>query len=122
MPSNSAVKHTAQCPAVDDSGMDAEIKDRRRLQNDGRKNRARRTHEQSTDTHKDPARSSEVRRPLPRAIENQQLVFGQKRFGHDRTQTTRSKEPSERRNEVNEQDNHVAHRAISSHHSQDDNT
>ena len=39
-------------------------------------------------------------------------VVAQERLGHHRTQTARSQEPSERRNEVNQQDNQVAHRAI----------
>ena len=33
----------------------------------------------------------------------------QERFSNHRTQTVRSQEPSERRNEVNQQDNQVAH-------------
>ena len=52
-----------------------ESQDRRRSQDDGRAEHAGRAHEQRTDASEDPIRRAEVRRPLSRAIENEQLLL-----------------------------------------------
>jgi hypothetical protein len=57
-------------------------------------------------------RCAEVRRPLTRAIENQQLLLDQQRFGDDRPQTAGAHQPSEGGDQVDEQDEQVAHRHI----------
>ena len=89
-----------------------EIEDRRWSEHDGRAEHAGRAHEERTHAGEDPIRWAEIRRPLTRAIENQQLLLDQQRFGDDRPQTTGAHEPSKGGDQVDEQDEQVAHRHI----------
>ena len=89
-----------------------EIEDRRRSQHDRRPEHAGRAHEQRTHAGQDPVRRAEVRRPVPRAIENQQLLLDQERFGDDRPQTAGAHQPRQGGDQVDEQDEQVAHRNI----------
>ena len=61
-----------------------EVQDRRRSEHDRRAEHTSRAHEQRTDTGEDPIRHAEIRRPVSRAIETQQLMLDQERFGDDR--------------------------------------
>ena len=81
-------------------------------QYDRRADHAGLAHEQRTHAGKDPIRRAQVRSPVPRAIENQQLLLDQKRFGHDRPQTAGAHQPSQGGDQVDEQDELVAHRDI----------
>ena len=89
-----------------------EIQNRRRFEHNGRSNQSRGTHQQSTDSGNDPVGSFEIRSSFPRSIEDEHLLLDQQRFGDNRTQTAGTEKPSQRRNEVDEQDNHVAYGEI----------
>ncbi len=89
-----------------------EIEDRRWSEHDGRAEHAGRTHEERTHASEDSIRRAEVRRPLSRAIEDEQLLLDQKRLGDDRPQTAGAHQPSEGDDQVDEQDEQVAHRHI----------
>ena len=86
--------------------------DRRRSEHDPRADHTVRAHEQRTDTGDHPIRRSEVLRPLPRAIENQQLMLDRERFSHDRPQTAGARQPSQCGDQVDPQDDAVARRDI----------
>ena len=68
-----------------------ESQNRRWSQDDRRAEHAGRAHEQRTHAGQDPIRWAEIRRPVSRAIENEQLLLDQKRFGDDRPQTAGAK-------------------------------
>ena len=51
----------------------------------------------------------EIRRTSPRAIEDQQLVFGENGFCHDGSHTTRSKDAHNRGDDVDKEDNQSTH-------------
>ena len=89
-----------------------EAQNRRRSKDDRRANHPGRTHEQRTDPSEDPIRRAEGGRPVPRAIENQQLLLHQERFGHDSPQTAGAHQPSQYGEQVNQQNDQVAHREI----------
>ena len=89
-----------------------ESQDRRRSQDDGRAEHAGRAHEERTHAGEDTVRCAEIRRAVSRAIENEQLLLDQKRFGDDRPQTARAQQPSEGGDQVDAQDEQVAHRHI----------
>ncbi len=74
-----------------------------RSEHDGRAEHAGRAHEERTHAGDDPIRCAEVRRPLTRAIENQQLLLDQKRFGDDRPQTAGAQQPRQGGDQVDEQ-------------------
>ena len=50
--------------------------------------------------------------PGSRAIENEQLLLDQKRLGDDRPQTAGAHQPREGGDQVDEQDEQVAHRHV----------
>ena len=81
-------------------------------QDDGRANHPGRAHEERTHAGEDTVRCAEIRRAVSRAIENEQLLLDQKRFGDDRPQTAGAQQPSEGGDQVDEQDEQVAHRHI----------
>ena len=89
-----------------------ESQNRRWSQDDRRAEHAGRAHKERTHPGQDPIRCAEVRRPLTRAIENQQLLLDQKRFGDDRPQTAGAQQPRKGGDQMNEQDEQVAHRHI----------
>ena len=89
-----------------------ESQDRRWSEYDGHAEHAGRAHEQRTHAGEDPIRWAEIRRSVSRAIENEQLLLDQKRFGDDRPQTAGAHEPSQGGDQVDEQDDRVAHRHI----------
>ena len=57
-------------------------------------------------------RRRSIRRPVSRAIENEQLLLDQKRLGHDRPQAAGNHQPSQGGDQVDEQDEQVAYRNI----------
>ena len=71
-----------------------------------------RAHEQCTHAGEDPIRRAEIRRPVPRAIQNEQLLLDQDRFSHDRPQAARAHQPGQGGDQVHQQDDRVAHRNI----------
>ena len=89
-----------------------ESQNRRRSEHDGRAEHAGRAHEQRTHAGEDPVRCAEIRRPMSRAIEDEQLLLDQERFGDDGPQTAGAHEPSQSGDQVDEQDDRVAHRHI----------
>ena len=54
----------------------------------------------------------EIRRPVPRAIQNEQLLLDQDRFSHDRPQAAGAHQPGQGGDQVHQQDDRVAHRNI----------
>ena len=89
-----------------------EVQDRRRSQYDRRAEHAGRAHEQRTHAGEDPVRRAKVRRPVPRAIEDEQLLLDQKRLGDDRPQAAGTHQSREGGDQVHQQDEQVAHRHI----------
>ena len=87
-------------------------RNRRRSEHDGRAEHAGRAHEERTHAREDPIRCAELRRPVSRAIENEQLLLDQKRLGDDRPQTAGAHQSSQGGDQVDEQDEQVAHRHI----------
>ena len=85
---------------------------RRWSPDDRRAEHAGRAHEQRTHAGQDPIRWAEIRRPVSRAIENEQLLLDQKRFGDDRPQTAGAQQPRKGGDQVDEQDEQVVHRHI----------
>ena len=69
-------------------------------------------HEQCTHAGEDPIRRAEIRRPVPRAIQNEQLLLDQDRFSHDRPQAAGAHQPGQGGDQVHQQDDRVAHRNI----------
>ena len=69
------------------------VEESRRFQHDCGTEDARRTHEQGTHTRDDPIERGEIGRTLPRAIEDQQLMFDEHRLSHDRTDSARTRKP-----------------------------
>jgi hypothetical protein len=81
----------------------------RRLQNDGRTDQPGRLHQQSAPTGDDAIRQAEIWRALTRAIEDQQLMFDEDRFGNDGTDAARTRKSDEGREEMDEKDREIAH-------------
>ena len=63
-------------------------------------------------TGEDPIRRAEIRRPVPRAIQNEQVLLDQDRFSHDRPQAAGAHQPGQGGDQVHQQDDRVAHRNI----------
>ena len=83
-----------------------------RLQNDGRAEKASPAHEESAQTGDDTVRGSQVARALSAAIKDAQLMFDEHRFGDDRTEAARSCQSDQGDDQMNENDDHVAHPGI----------
>ena len=81
----------------------------RRLQNDGRTNQPGRPHQESAPTGDDAIRKAEIRSPLARAMEDQQLMFNQDGLGHYGTDAARPRQSGDSRDEVDEKDHEIAH-------------
>ena len=50
---------------------------------------------QCTHAGEDPIRRAEIRRPVPRAIQHEQLLLDQDRFSHDRPQAAGAHQPGQ---------------------------
>ena len=61
---------------------------------------------------KDPVRRGQIRRSLPGAIQDQELMLEQKRLGNDGTGTARSEQASQGSDEMDEKDDHRAGRSM----------
>ena len=61
---------------------------------------------------KDPVRRGQIRRSLPGAIQDQELMLEQKRLGNDGTGTARSEQASQGSDEMDEKDDQIAHHRI----------
>jgi hypothetical protein len=61
---------------------------------------------------KDPVRRGQIRRSLPGAIQDQELMLEQKRLGNDGTGTARSEQASQGSDEMDEKDDPIAHHRI----------
>ncbi|HWO39983.1 MAG TPA: hypothetical protein VNO32_65285 [Candidatus Acidoferrum sp.] len=60
----------------------------------------------------DPVRRGQIRRSLPGAIQDQELMLEQKRLGNDGTGTARSEQASQGSDEMDEKDDQIAHHRI----------
>jgi hypothetical protein len=80
-----------------------------RLQNDGDAENAARVHEQGAQTGDNPIRRPQVGRTFPAAIEDAQLMFDEHRLGNDGTEAARSDQSDQGDNQMNENDDDVAH-------------
>ena len=89
-----------------------EVQDRRRSEHDRRAEHTSRAHEQRTDTGEDPIRRSEVWRALTGARQNQELLLHQERLGDHGASAAGAQQPSQCDDQVNQQDDQVAHRDI----------
>ena len=61
---------------------------------------------------KDPVRRGQIRRSLPGAIQDQELMLEQNRLGNDGTGTARSEQASQGGDEMDEKDDQIAHHRI----------
>ena|SRR5215831_18762045 len=89
-----------------------EAEERGRLQDDRGPHQPARAHEQRANAGDHALAKPELRRTRPGAIEDQQLLLEEQRFGHDGTHPARTGEPSDGRHEVKNQDAQIAHRTI----------
>ena len=80
-----------------------------RLQNDGGTENACPAHEKGTQTGDDPIGGAEIGRTLAAAIEDQQLMPDQHGFGNNGTEPARPCQSGHGDNQMNEQDEEVAH-------------
>jgi hypothetical protein len=78
-------------------------------QADGGTEYARWAHEEGAQAGDDPIRGTQVGSPFAAAIEDQQLVPDQHRFGHDGPESTWPCQPRQGDDQMNEQDDAVAH-------------
>ena len=89
-----------------------EVQDRRRFQHDRRTDHAGRAHEERTHAGEDPIESAEVRRALTGATQDQELLLDQERLGDHGARTAGAYQPSQGGDQVDQQDEKVAHRDI----------
>jgi hypothetical protein len=89
-----------------------EAEERGRLQDNRGPHQSARAHEQRADAGDHALAKPEARRARPGAIEDQQLLLEEQRFGHDGTHPARTGEPGDGRHEVKNQDAQIAHRTI----------
>jgi hypothetical protein len=80
-----------------------------RLQNDGDAEKPAGVHEQGAQTGNDPIRRPQVGCTFPAAIENAQLMFDKHRLGNDGTEAARSDQSDQGDNQMNQNDDDVAH-------------
>jgi hypothetical protein len=83
-----------------------------RLQNDGRAEKASPAHEQGTQTGDDTIFGPQVGRALSAAIKDAQLMFDEHRFRNDRPEATRSCQSGQGDDQMNENDDNIAHPRI----------
>jgi hypothetical protein len=81
-------------------------------EDDGGANQPARAHDQRAHAEHDAISEAEVGGTSAGAIQNQQLVLDQDGLGHHRTRAARTGEPGDGRQEMEKQDNHVAHAVI----------
>jgi hypothetical protein len=81
----------------------------RGFQYDGRTDPASGANEESTQTDDEAIGKAQIGRPLPGAIENQELLLNQNGLGDHRTDAARPQEPGNRNHDVDEKDDEIAH-------------
>ena len=84
----------------------------RGLQHNGRAEQASGTQPERQPAGKDPVRRGQIRRSLAGAIQDQELMLKQKRLGNKGTGTPRSEQTSQASDEMDEQDDQIAHHRI----------
>ena len=89
-----------------------EVQDRRRFQHDRRADHAGTTHKKRPHAGEDSIRCAEVWRASTGAIQDQKLLLDQKRLGDHGASAAGAHQPSQCGDEVNQQDDQVAHRDI----------
>ena len=89
-----------------------EAQQRGGFEDDGGTNQPARAHEQRAHAGHDAISEAEVGGTSAGAIENQQLVLDQDGLGHERTRAARTGEPGDGCQEMEKQDNQVAHAVI----------
>jgi hypothetical protein len=82
------------------------------LQHKGRPEQASGTQPQRQPAGQDPVPRGQIRRWLPGAIRDQELMLEQKRLGNDGTGTARSEQASQGSDEMDEKDDQIAHHRI----------
>ena len=96
---------------VNQRAMEAE--ERGRLQDDRGPHQSARAHEHRADADDHAITNPKARRTRSGAIEDQQLLLEQQRFGHNRTYPACTSEPGDGRRQMKNQDGQIAHRAQS---------
>ena len=89
-----------------------ESQERGGSEDDGGANQPAGAHDQRAHAGHDAISEAEVGAASAGAIENQQLVLDQDGLCHHRTGAARTGEPGDGRQEMEQQDNHVAHAVI----------
>jgi hypothetical protein len=83
-----------------------------RLQHNGRPEQASGPQPERQPAGKDPVRRGQIRRSLPGAIQDQELMLQQKRLGNNGTGTARSEQASQGSDEMDEKDDQIARHRI----------
>src|ERR1700733_12125255 len=81
-------------------------------EHNGRAEQASGTQPERQPAGKDPVRRGQIRRSLAGAIQDQELMLKQKRLGNKGTGTPRSEQTSQASDEMDEQDDQIAHHRI----------
>jgi len=89
-----------------------DIQESRRLQYNSRTDDASGAHEKYAQTSDNPIEYVQMGCPLPRAIENQQLMFDEDRLGNYRTDPARPRKSSNGSDEMDEKDDEIGHLRI----------
>lgn len=85
---------------------------RRGFEHDGGLEQPARAHEAGAQRHDHPIRRREIRRPLPRTVEYDELLLEQQRLDRHGSCTAWPEELRERRHKVNQQNGKLAHVGI----------
>src|SRR5437868_639937 len=89
-----------------------EAKQSGRPQSDGRAKEACRANEKSAQTDKNTIGGSQFGSALTAPIENEQLLFDQNRLGKDRAKASRSRQPGNCDDQMQEKDSNFTHPGI----------
>ena len=81
----------------------------RGFQHDGRTDQASGANEESTQTGDEAIGKTQIASPLPRAIDDQELLLNQNGLGDHRTDAARPQETGNRSHDVDEKDDEIAH-------------
>src|ERR1700722_18891598 len=84
----------------------------RGLQHNGKAEQASGTQPERQPASKNPVRHGQIRRSLPGAIQDQELMLKQKRLGNEGTGTAWSEQTSQGSDEMDQKDDQIAHHKI----------
>ncbi|MCG3774782.1 MAG: hypothetical protein JW395_1607 [Nitrospira sp.] len=89
-----------------------ETQESRRLQHDCRTDQPGGAQEESTKTGDEAVASTQIRRPLSRTIEDQELMLNENGLGDHGTNAARPQEPTKSSQHMDKKDDKIAHPSI----------